>query len=112
VRPSKGESGIDWLGLKYQNLTPGLRQMHGIPQDVEGVWITDVSPSSPLYEEGVRPGNVISEVNGQKVDNVQELERIIGAARSGSFLRLYVLRIGQQRNERGVQPFFAVVRVP
>jgi serine protease Do len=109
ARPSRGESGIDWLGLQYQNLSQGLRQMHGIPADVEGVWVTQVAPTSPLYEEGVRPGNVIAEVNGQAVDTVEEFESIIEGARSGSFLRLYVLRM--QRGERA-QPFFAVVRVP
>ncbi len=111
ARPSPGESGIDWLGLQYQNLTQGLRQMHGIPADVEGIWVTQVAPTSPLYEEGVRPGNVIAEVNGQAVGSVEEFERRIGGARSGSFLRLYVLRLGGQRGERA-QPFFAVVRVP
>ncbi len=109
-QPAPRDSGIDWLGLQYQTLTPGLRQSHGLPSSVEGIWITEVAPTSPLYDEGVRPGNVIAEVNGQEVDGVEAFERIVEGARSGSFLRLYVLRV----NPRGgaVQPFFAVVRVP
>jgi serine protease Do len=108
-RPSPRDSGIDWLGLQYQSLTQGLRQSHGLPSSVEGIWISEVAPTSPLYDEGVRPGNVITEVNGQAVDDVEAFERIVEGARSGSYLRLYVLRM-----QRGgdMQPFFAVVRVP
>ncbi|HEX9670245.1 MAG TPA: PDZ domain-containing protein, partial [Thermoanaerobaculia bacterium] len=87
-----------------------LRQTHGIPEEVDGVWVTEVGPTSPLYEEGVRAGNVIAEVNGQEVKSVADFERVIEGARSGSFLRLYVLRIAPRGGR--VQPFFAVVRVP
>ncbi|HEX5759411.1 MAG TPA: Do family serine endopeptidase [Thermoanaerobaculia bacterium] len=109
-RPRQRDSRIDWLGLHYQNLSSQLRQAHGIPEDVDGVWVTEVAPTSPLYEEGVREGNVIAEVNGQEVESVADFERVIEGARSGSFLRLYVLRIAPRGGR--AQPFFAVVRVP
>ncbi len=57
-------SGIEWLGLEYQDLTPSLRKSHGVPDDLDGVLVADVAPSSPLFEEGVREGDVITEVNG------------------------------------------------
>ena len=104
------ESGIDWLGLGYQDLTGSLRQQHGIPSGLAGVWVTSVEPNSPLYEELVRPGNVITEVNGQEIAGVADFEKAVRDAKPGSFLRLYVQRIGRQ-GERP-QPFFAVVRVP
>ncbi len=105
-----GRSGIDWLGIQYQDLSGGLRNEHGLPKDAKGVWVTDVSASSPLYEKFVRPGDLITEVNGRPVDGVDEFEKAIGQAKSGTFVRLYVLRFSGQ-NEDG-QPFFAVVRVP
>ena len=64
------ESGIEWLGLRYQEITPGLRSSHGLPEDIQGVWINEISPRSPLYDEGVRAGeviNIITELNGQAV---------------------------------------------
>jgi serine protease Do len=109
-RPRERDSRIDWLALEYQDLSNPLRQTHGIPEEVDGVWVTEVGPTSPLYEEGVRAGNVIAEVNGQEVGSVADFERVIEGARSGSFLRLYVLRIAPRGGR--VQPFFAVVRVP
>ena len=107
------ESVIDWLGVRYQDLTPGLRSSHGLPEDLEGVWITEVSPRSPLYDEGVRSGetiNVITQVNGQEVANVEEFEQIVRDAESGSRLRIYLRRFGL-RGQEG-QPQFVFPSVP
>ena len=109
---SESDPGIEWLGIRYQDLTPGLRSMHGLPEDLEGVWITELSPRSPLYDEGLRAGqviNVITEVNGQPVDSVEAFERIASEAPSGSRLRIYVQRFarGQER-----QPVFVFPAVP
>ena len=109
---SDDEPGIEWLGIRYQDLTPGLRSMHGLPDDLAGVWITELSPRSPLYDEGLRAGqmiNVITEVNGQPVDSVAEFERVAGEAASGSRLRIYVKRFfrGQER-----QPVYLFPAVP
>ncbi|MFL6293319.1 MAG: PDZ domain-containing protein, partial [Thermoanaerobaculia bacterium] len=103
------ESGIDWLGIQYQDLSQSLRQMHEVPNNVDGVVVTQVSPTSPLYEQFVRPGTIITEVNGQAVDGVEAFERIVKGSKSGSYLRLYVMPF--VRGQRA-QPFFAVVQVP
>jgi serine protease Do len=106
------EPRIEWLGIRYQDLTPGLRSMHGLPEDLEGVWITELSPRSPLYDEGLRAGrtmNVITEVNGEPVDSVEAFERLAGAAPSGSRLRIYVRRF--VRNQEG-QPVYVFPAVP
>ncbi len=105
------ETGIEWLGLGYQDLTPRLRSMHGLPEDAQGVWVTEVAPASPLFDENLRPGDLIAEVNGQPVRTVAEFEGVIGGAPSGSFLRLYVLRYDRQGGSRPAA-FFALVRVP
>ena len=83
--------------------------MHDIPVNVDGVVVTQVAPTSPLYEQFVRPGTIITEVNGQEVDGVESFERIVKGAKSGSYIRLYVMPFA--RGQRA-QPFFAVVQVP
>jgi serine protease Do len=104
------ESGIDWLGINYQGLDAATRQNHGIPADVNGVWVTRVEPDSPLVDVGVQAGDVIAEVNGTKVTTVAEFEKAVGAAASGSYLRLYVQRF-DPRSDRAVS-FFAPVKKP
>jgi len=104
--------GIEWLGMRYQNLTPGLRTMHSLPDDLNGVWVTSVSPRSPLYDEGVRAQNVINvitEVNGRGVEDVDAFEQMVQDSRSGSRLRIYFRRFV---NGQEVQPLFAFPEVP
>jgi S1-C subfamily serine protease len=57
----------------------------------------------------VRPGSIISEVNGQSVKGVADFERAIKSAKPGTYVRLYTLVFGP-RGERA--PNFAVVQVP
>ena len=105
-----GNSGINWLGLQYEDLSQGVRSSYSLPNNVSGVLVTNVTATSPLYDQAVRPGSIISEVNGQPVHNVAEFERAVGAAKPKSFLRLYTLRFGRQG--QSLPPFFAVVQVP
>ena len=99
---------LSWLGVQYQTLTPGLREMHGIDGGVRGVWVTDVAASSPLVEEGVAPGNVITEINGEAIVDTESFQEVINSTESGELVRFYVRRFTQ----RGSNAFFAIVRVP
>ncbi len=104
--------GVDWLGLQYQDLTPALRQSLRLPAGVDGIVVREVSASSPLYDEGLAEGDLITEVNGRPVTDVGDFEKDVRAAASGSFLRLYVRRVDSRgRSDRDVS-FFAIVRVP
>ncbi len=104
-----GASGIEWLGIEYQGISDNLRQAHGLPDDVDGILVTNVTPTSPLYEQFVRPGTIVTEVNGKPVDGVESFESLVKGAKAGSFLRFYVMPFA--RGQQG-QPFFAVVQVP
>ena len=109
---SSEDAGIEWLGLRYQDITPGLRSTHALPEDVVGVWVTEISPRSPLYDEGVRSGqviNVITEVNGRGVSSVAEFEDLVRGAESGTRLRFYLRRFGRGQE---LQPLFVFPAVP
>jgi serine protease Do len=106
------QSGIDWLGIRYQDLTPGNRQTHGIPDEVDGVWITQIWPESPLWDQGVTNDGVLyvlTEVDGEPVTSVAELEAAIESAPSGSRMRLYIRRyVGGQE----AAPLFVFPKKP
>ncbi len=108
----EAEGGIEWLGLRYQDLTPNTRATHRIPDEVDGVWITSVSPRSPLYDEGVRVGqfiSVITKVNTTEVSSVDEFEAVVREAPAGSRLRIYIRRFAGGRE---IPPQFVFPRVP
>jgi serine protease Do len=110
-RKPEGTSGVEWLGIQYQDLSSSLRGAHGIPGDVSGIIVTSVTPTSPLYEQFVRPGSIISEINGQAIKGAGDFEKVIKSAKPGSYLRFYTLQF-DPRGGRTPQPFFAVVQVP
>jgi serine protease Do len=111
AEPGRSEGGgIDWLGVRYQELTPALRDTHGLPESAQGVWITHVEVTSPLSDEGVQQGDLVAEVNGQPVAGIGEFEAAVEAAPAGSFLRFYVQRFDAGSGRW--TSFFAPVRKP
>lgn len=104
------EGRIEWLGVEYQEISPALRSSHGLPDDLEGVLLTSVAPTSPLFDRGVSAGDIVVEVNGEPVTSSREFERRVEAVPSGSLLRLYLVRFDPRRGTEAA--FFAVVRVP
>ncbi|HEY0142683.1 MAG TPA: Do family serine endopeptidase [Thermoanaerobaculia bacterium] len=80
----------DKLGLTIQNLTPELRRLHRVPEGTNGVLVTTVKNVSPAGEANISTGDVISEVNGQRVTSVEEFRRAVSSLRSGQRVRMYV----------------------
>jgi serine protease Do/serine protease DegQ len=105
---SEEESELEWLGIQYTDLSGDLRERMGLESRVRGVVVTRVAPSSPLYDEGIQPFDIITQVNGLDVEDAQAFEKIVSQASSGDFLRLYV---GSVRGGE-VLSRFAVVEVP
>jgi serine protease Do len=88
--PSATEPVRNRLGMAVQDLTPQTRQLHGIDADVRGVLVTSVRNVSAAGEANILEGDVIQEVQGQRVTSVEQFRRIIDAARSGQKIRMYV----------------------
>ncbi|HEX7708620.1 MAG TPA: Do family serine endopeptidase [Thermoanaerobaculia bacterium] len=78
------------LGMTVQELTPELRQTYRLPSGLQGVVVTGVRNVSPAGEANITAGDVISEVQGRPVTNLQEFRAEIDKIRSGQRFRLYV----------------------
>ena len=59
-------------GVAVANLDRNLRKQAEVPENVQGAVITEVQPASPAYEAGLRPGDVITEINHQPIKNAQD----------------------------------------
>ncbi len=78
------------LGLKVEALDRRVRRQLDVPDDVQGVVIADVEDLSAADEAGLRPGLVISSVNGTEIASPAELADALRSVASGAMVRLYV----------------------
>jgi serine protease Do len=90
VEPSRNR-----LGMSVQELTPQARQTYGIDDNIRGVVVTGVKEVSPAGE-ALSEGDVITEVQGQKISNVNDFRAAIDRVHSGQTIRLYVVTSGRQ----------------
>ena len=54
------------------DLTPEARQQFGIPENVEGALVREVTPDSPAYEVGLRAGDVLREIDRKPIRNAED----------------------------------------
>jgi serine protease Do len=69
------------LGVTFAPLTPELASRYRLPRDARGVVVQDVDPDGRAADAGIQPGDVIEEVNRERIESVDELrDAIRGAA--------------------------------
>jgi serine protease Do len=88
--PGATEPVRDKLGMSVQNLTAELRRVYNLPETVTGVVVTDVKNVSPAGEANLSEGDVISEIQGQRITNTDEFRSAVDRIRAGQRVRLYV----------------------
>jgi len=92
--PPEAESEAGDWGLTVANITPDVAQQLGL-KETRGVVVTGVANGSMAAEAGLQPGDVILEVDRQKVQDVQEFRKALAKAGKSSQLLLLVNRQGQ-----------------
>jgi len=75
-------------GITVENLTADLREQLDIPGRTEGVVISDLDPTSPAAQAGLRQGDVIQEIDRQPVRSEAEFERLAALAKGDTLLRI------------------------
>jgi serine protease Do len=59
-------------GVSVGEIDAAARRQFNIPDHVKGALITEVDPDSASYEAGLRPGDVIQEIDRKRVSNAEE----------------------------------------
>ncbi|HEU5351575.1 MAG TPA: DegQ family serine endoprotease [Terracidiphilus sp.] len=67
-------------GVQAQELTGALAQHLGLPQGTQGVAVTDVDPASSAASAGIRPGDVVQQVDRKPVKNLAQYRAAMQAA--------------------------------
>jgi len=93
------------LGMEFSGLSDEARKSFKIKDNVKGVVVTSVDPGSPAAERGLRPGDVIEEINHQTVEKPGDIAKAIEAAKKQGDKKPALLLVS---NGEGVARFVAV----
>jgi serine protease Do len=92
IRDGKVTHG--YIGIGITDVTPENSKFFELKENT-GAVVTQVEPESPGAKAGLKVGDVISEIDGQKVGDAGELQVEVGQKRPGTTLKLAVLRDGK-----------------
>ena len=84
----KGDA-LSLEGVEVGDLDGRIRQQFGIPSDVVGALVMNVDPGTPAFDAGLRPGDVILEMNRQKVHNAREAIQLSRKIKDRALLRVW-----------------------
>ena len=91
-----------YLGVLAQPVSPGIASALGLPKPAtgaaSGALVASVTNDSPAQKVGVKPGDVITEVQGKKIDTPHDLQVAVGSVKPGNTLALTVIRDGKTLN--------------
>ena len=90
-----GQVTRGWIGVEPQDLNAELAEAFRLKPEAAkagGVIITGVLQNGPAAQGGIRPGDVITAVNGKAVGNVSQLLTAVAALKPGTPAPLKVLR--------------------
>jgi serine protease Do len=85
-----------YLGVMIQPVTPEIAKAFNLA-DAHGALVGEVSPDGPAAKAGIAQGDVITELNGARVDESRDLRLKISQLTPGSEIRLKLLRDGNPR---------------
>jgi serine protease Do len=80
-----------FLGVNYQEITPEIARRFTIPAQ-QGLILVTVAPNSPAGVAGLRPGDVITAVDGTAIVRGGDLRRILRERSGGDVLRIHGTR--------------------
>ena len=86
-----GETKRGWLGIRIQDVTEEIAEIEGL-DDLKGALVASVGENSPAQKAGIKPGDIILEFDGQEVDTMSTLPKIVARAKVGKIVTVKIWR--------------------
>ncbi|MDX1627202.1 MAG: Do family serine endopeptidase [Fulvivirga sp.] len=86
-----------WLGVTITNINREVAQENGL--DISnGAYVRGLADNSGAKEAGIKPGDVIVEIDGNDIKNTAALIGYIGSKRPGDKVNITVNRAGEEKD--------------
>jgi S1-C subfamily serine protease len=86
-----------FIGIQYQQLSPRQGAQIGLPGGTAGIIVTQVVSNSPAQQAGLRPNDIITKVNDQRLDAEHPLVSVMVKFRPGDKVTLTLIRDSKQQ---------------
>jgi S1-C subfamily serine protease len=111
---TKGEVEHAYLGIEGGSITPSLSKALNLPVE-EGAIVQSVEKGGPADKAGIEGGNttatiegaevqlggdIITEIDGKKIANMEQLIETVNDAKPGESIELQILRGGQHKTAK------------
>ncbi len=80
-----------WMGVGGQALTPTILAKLEL-KDITGILVTDVDARGPGDKAGLKPGDIITHINGQNMESAQDILNIVATGQPGDIFEVTGLR--------------------
>lgn len=84
-----------WIGIASMKVTPRLARYYGLPSS-EGALVAGVEPYSPADDAGLRKGDIIEQIDGDRVEDPSQIASHVHKKQVNERLTLTVNRYGRQ----------------
>lgn len=85
-----------WIGVYVQQVTPEIAESLDLNDD-EGALVADVTEGGPAAQAGVKRGDIIVELNGNKIEEMSDLPKLVADYTPGTNTKLKVIRDGKEK---------------
>jgi membrane-associated protease RseP (regulator of RpoE activity) len=89
-----GDDGSSWLGVETHEVTADKAKELKLSVE-RGVFLGKIVPDSPAAKAGLKENDVVTEINGQRVEGAAQFRRMIHEIPAGRSIQLTVWRDGR-----------------
>ena len=92
-----GTAQRGYLGVQIAELTQELAEKEGL-ENIDGVYVAEVTDGGAAKLAGMKSGDVITAINGKKVNSTTQLKESVGQFRPGDKMDVEVNRNGRHHH--------------
>ena len=93
----KGSVVRGWLGVQIQQVTPEIGESLGLSKH-RGALVSKIEPKSPAAKAGLKQGDVILSVDGEAIEKMRELPKVVAAKQTGKKTAFTIWRNGKKKS--------------
>ncbi len=90
-----GSVARGYLGVQIQPVTPNIADSLGL-KSTKGALVAEAQPGTPAADAGLKPGDTITQVNGEVMASPREVSRCISQVKPGDTAIITYIRNGKE----------------